>query len=335
MKKILYIGNKLAGHGRNQTGIDTLGPLLEAEGFRMVYASSQKKKLLRMVDMLATTLRHGFGADYVLIDTYSTVNFWYALLVSQLCRLIRISYIPILHGGDLPRRLEKNPILSRMIFAHSLVNAAPSGYLSDAFTKAGFRTVMLPNAIATENYEFRRRVAFQPKLLWVRAFASIYNPQMAVKVLAALRQNYPDAVLCMVGPDKDGSLESVKTLATELGVTVKFTGRLSKDQWLELSQDYDIFINTTHYDNMPVSVIEAMALGLAVVSTNVGGLPFLLEDQKTALLVDDGDVAQMTKCIGNLIQDAGFTFQMVQNAHLLTREFDNAKVVGRWREILK
>lgn len=335
MKKILYIGNQLARHGRNQTGIDSLGPLLEAEGFQVVYASSQKSKLLRMLDMLATTLRHGLGSDYVLIDTYSTSNFWYAFLITQLCRMLHVKYIPILHGGDLPRRLEQNPVLCRMIFGHSFLNVAPSGYLSDAFSKAGFRTEKVPNAIATENYQFKPRAIFRPKLLWVRAFASIYNPQMAVQVLAALRQHYPDAVLCMVGPDKDGSLSAVKTLAAQLGVEVKFTGGLSKSEWVERSKEYDIFINTTHYDNMPVSVIEAMALGLAVVSTNVGGLPFLLEDQKTALLVNDGDVEKMTKCIVMLVQDAEFSSKMVQNAHVLTGEFDGKKVAGRWREILK
>ncbi len=334
MKKILYIGNKLARHGRNQTGIDTLGPLLEARGFRLVYASSQKNKLLRLFDMLAATLRHS-NADYVLIDTYSTVNFWYALLVSQLCRLLRIKYVPILHGGDLPRRLKQNPGLCRMVFGHSLVNVAPSGYLRHAFTEASFQTVMVPNAIPIGDYTFKQRNILKPKLLWVRAFSSIYNPQMAVRVLAALKGNYPDAALCMVGPDKDGSLAQVKALAEELGVEVRFTGGLSKSEWLKLAQDYDVFINTTHYDNMPVSVIEAMALGLAVVSTNVGGLPFLLEDQKTALLVNDNDAVEMTKCIDFVLKNPDFALQMVQNAHIHIGAFDAGKVASHWAEILK
>lgn len=335
MKKILYIGNKLAAHGRNQTGIDTLGPLLEAHGFQVVYASSQKSKLLRLFDMLGTTLRHGFGVDYVLIDTYSTVNFWYALLVSQLCRVLKIKYIPILHGGDLPRRLKQNPRLCRMVFGHSQVNVAPSGYLLEAFTEAGFQTFRVPNAIPVEDYTFKQRKVLRPRLLWVRAFSGIYNPQMAVRVLAALKANYPDAALCMVGPDKDGSLADVRTLAEELGVEVKFTGGLSKKEWTELAQDCDIFINTTHYDNMPVSVIEAMALGLAVVSTNVGGLPYLLEDQKTALLVNDNDAQEMTKCIDFLLKNPDFTLKMVQNAHNYIGAFDAGKVAVRWVEILK
>ena len=49
---------------------------------------------------------------------------------------------------------------------------------------------------------------------------------------------------------------------------VIFQGRLTKHEWVELSYNYDIFINTTNYDNQPISVIESMALGLPIISTN-------------------------------------------------------------------
>lgn len=335
MKKLVYIGNKLSDHGFNQTGIERLGPLLENEGFRVVYASSKRHKVLRLLDMFAAIVRHGTSADCVLIDTYSTSNFWYALVISQMCRILGTKYIPILHGGDLPNRLKRTPNLCRLLFAHSYRNVAPSGYLQDAFQKVGFDTILIPNAIATEQYPFRLRNISVPKLLWVRSFSDIYNPKMAVRVLKHLQQNHAGAELCMVGPDKDHTVDSVKALADELGVSVTFTGRLSKAAWIKLSEDYNVFINTTHYDNMPVSVIEAMALGLVVVSTNVGGLPFLLEHGKTALLVNDNDDHDMALCVQKLIFDQDFQQKMVQNAHIITRDFDAQNVASKWVEILR
>lgn len=313
-----------------------LGPLLESEGFVLTYASSQKNKVLRFLDMFWTTVRKSGSTDVVLIDTYSTFNFWYAVLISQLCRLLKLRYIPILHGGDLPKRLRQNPGLCRLVFGHSLVNVAPSAYLQHAFREAGFaNTILIPNAIDTGNYIFTQREKAAPKLLWVRSFSEIYNPEMAVKVLAQVSREFPEAELCMVGPDKNGNLEKTLQLAQNLQVSVRFTGKLSKKDWLKLSEDYDIFINTTHYDNMPVSVIEAMALGLAVVSTNVGGLPFLLEHGRTALLVNDNDDFAMAKCIENLIKDQNLQNKIVQNALFVTREFDTQKVKLAWLEILK
>ena len=336
MKKILYIGNKLSAHGINLTGIEMLGPLLENEGFEIVYASSQKNKLLRLLDMIAKTIRYGYQSDYVLIDTYSTSNFWFAYATSQICRLGNIKYIPILHGGNLPARLRTNPRFCQAIFRNSFINVAPSHYLMEAFQKAGFsKTIQIPNAIQTSNYPFNPRKVIAPRLLWVRAFSEIYNPSMAVRVLAKLRETYSDAELCMIGPDKDGSLQKVKNLAQNLQFDVTFTGKLSKEDWIKRTQDYDIFINTTHYDNTPMSVVEAMALGLPVVSTNVGGLPYLLSHKETGLLINDNDVEEMTKCIIYLVENPKFTQKMVQNAHEVIRNSDTDTVKRAWLEILK
>jgi len=336
MKSLLYVGNKLSIHGSNTTAIETLGPMLEREGFNVHYASSKQSKPLRLLDMIGMTLRFARQSKYVLIDTYSTSNFWYAFVVSQLCRLLRVKYIPILHGGELPKRLANNPRLCHLIFAHSFVNVAPSGYLFDAFQRAGFGQMkLIPNAIPIAEYSFKRRTSVAPKLLWVRSFASIYNPEMALQVLAEVKKVFRDATLCMVGPDKDGNLEKMRKMAQQRDLEVQFTGRLPKAEWIRLSEQYDIFINTTHHDNMPVSVLEAMALGLPVVSTNVGGLPFLLDDHQTALLVNDGDVEKMADCVVNLVENEQLTRKLVQNAYNLTREFDQVKVAAQWLEILK
>ena len=336
MKKLLYIGNKLSVHGINLTGIEMLGPLLENEGFEMIYASAQKNKLLRFVDMVAKTIRYGRKADYVLIDTYSTSNFWYAYAVSQVCRLINIKYIPILHGGNLPQRLHKNPRLCKAIFANSYINVAPSRYLYEAFRNVGFSEVALvPNGIQTENYPFHPRYEIAPRLLWVRAFSEIYNPNMAIEVFANLRKKYANATLCMVGPDKDGSLQKAKELAAKLQLPVLFTGKLSKQEWIRRSENYDVFINTTHYDNTPMSVVEAMALGLPVVSTNVGGIPYLLTHNQTGLLVGDNDIENMAECIISLIENPDLVQKLVQNAHAVIRDSDIQTVARQWLEILK
>ena len=105
----------------------------------------------------------------------------------------------------------------------------------------------------------------------------------------------------MVGPDKDGMKPNLKKIANLKNLNVEFAGKLSKKKWVKYSEQYDIFLNTTHYDNTPISVIEAMALGLPVISTNVGGIPFLLKDRQTALLVADNDIQAMSEAIKELI----------------------------------
>src|SRR5690606_41946312 len=276
MKNLLYIGNHLSQQRSNISAIGIVGPKLEQEGYQVSYASSKPNKLARLLDMLWTCLSHRKKVDVVLIDTYSTQNFYYALLVSQLCRGLALPYIPILHGGNLPSRLKTNPLWSQMLFKPAFALVSPSVYLKEAFEASGYKKLQyIPNSLELEQYEFQEKEYSEVTLLWVRAFASIYNPELAVHVLKALQVQGINASLWMVGPHTDGSMERVKSLATNFGVSVTITGELPKKDWIALAKDYNIFINTTNYDNMPVSVIEAMALGLPVVSTNVGGLPYL------------------------------------------------------------
>ena len=171
--------------------------------------------------------------------------------------------------------------------------------------------------------------------MWVRGFASIYNPKMAVDVLVNLKNKFPQATLCMVGPDKDGSLQITKEYAKSLNVDVEFTGKLSKEEWCKLADNFDIFINTTNFDNTPVSVIEAMCLGLPVVSTNIGGIPFLIEDNYTGLLVDLNDVQSMVSAIELLLVENELTMNLSKNGRLMAENFDWSRVKKEWINVLK
>jgi glycosyltransferase involved in cell wall biosynthesis len=274
--------------------------------------------------------------DAVLIDTYSTTNFWYAFATSQLCRLLKLKYIPILHGGNLPFRLKNNPKICNMIFNHSYHNVSPSNYLLAKFREQGFNNLIyIPNGIEIENYPYQERKKAAPNLLWVRSFAKIYNPLMAVEVFSSIKKKYLEATFCMVGPEKDGSLLSAKQKAKDLELEVLFTGKLSKQDWIKLSKEYTIFINTTHFDNMPVSVMEAMSLGLAVVSTNVGGIPYLLENKKEGLLVQDNDVDEMVLAIEKIIENPNLFLSLTSHARIKAESFDWESVKHNWITTLK
>lgn len=335
-KRILYIGNKLSKHGNTATSIETLGEFLEKEGYVLYYASSRKNKAIRLFDMVFSTFRWGRRVDYVLIDTYSTVNFWYAVIISQLCRLLHVKYINKLHGGNLPDRIKNNPFICDMVFKNAYAITAPSGYLMDSFSKRNYpNLIFLPNTIDISKYPYLERRVTSPKLLWVRSFSPIYNPNMAVKVFYELKKDYPDTALCMVGPDKENALQGCMDLAKELKVEVVFTGKLAKEDWINLSKEYTVFINTTHFDNTPVSLLEAMAIGIPVVSTNVGGIPFLATNNETALLVNDNAVAEMVGAIKKLANNEELALHLIRNSRKLAEGCDWQIIKNYWFDLLK
>lgn len=287
--------------------------------------------------MIWTFLKQAKSIDIMLIDTYSSLNFWYAFILSQLSRIYHIPYIPILHGGNLPERLKRNPRFSKLVFAHSYINIAPSAYLSDFFLEKGYSTKIIPNFIDIENYTFKLREKITPKILWVRSFHEIYNPELAILVVAALKQYYPDVQLYMVGGDKDGSLISCKKKVEELKLenTVHFTGLLSRYEWIKLSQDFDIFLNTTSFDNLPVSIVEAMALGLPIVSTNVGGIPYLLDDNRTGLLVPPNSSIDIFEKIKMLLESPELATRLSKNGREKAILFEKNHVLSQWINLLE
>ena len=289
-----------------------------------------------MLDMAFSVFSTAPHTGVILIDTYSTFAFYYAWMVALLAQLLRIPYIPILHGGNLPNRITRNPKMSRRIFGHSFRNVVISEYLRKSIAVSGYDCITIPNNINIANYTFKLRTEARPKLLWVRSFHNIYNPEMAVTVVANLIKYYPGILLTMVGPDKDGSLQQCKNLALQLGVSdnITFTGKLSKQQWLTLSDEFDLFINTTNFDNQPVSVLEAMALGLPVISTNVGGLPFLLHDKVDSLLIPSGNADAMAEAIKSLIVNPIYTAELSQNARHAALAYDWQTVRFQWKSLL-
>jgi glycosyltransferase involved in cell wall biosynthesis len=318
------------------SAINILGPLLETESFSVFYASSKNNKIIRLLDMVLCVFKYAKRTEFVLIDTYSTQNFYYAFVISQLCRLFGLKYIPILHGGNLESRLKNNPKLSLLIFKHSKVNVAPSEYIKSTFETYGYSNIeTIPNTLEIENYKFEVRRIESIKLLWVRSFSEIYNPQLAVKISKALIDKGEGAELYMVGPDSgDGSFKKVQELAKTLDVSVKFTGKLSKSEWISLSQDFNIFINTTNFDNMPISVIEAMALGLPIVTTDVGGMPYLVNHEKDGLLVPINDVEAFLKAILKLKFEPDFLKDSVQRARQKVESYDWQVVKYKWFQVL-
>ena len=337
MIHILYVGNKLASKTRNVSGIDHLGPLLEAEGYKVYYASSRLNKLGRLLDMLWGCWRYRHKVHLVLIDTYSTLNFWYAVCVSQLCRLLKLKYVPILHGGNLPKRLETNPYLSRLLFGYAYKNIAPSVYLKKTFEVHGYTNLEhIPNVLSLAMYPFKARHFERINMLWVRSFAKIYHPELAVRILKNIQERGGGVSLCMVGPDSgDGSLQATQTLVETLGVNVNITGKLTKEAWVALSENYNVFINTSNFDNMPVSVMEAMALGLPVVSTNIGGMPFLIDHEVNGILVPPNNEEAFADALQDICSRPQKALRMAEKARMTVEALDWEQVKLQWYNVLK
>lgn len=332
-RRLLFVGNFLSAAGINRAYSEELSDRLAARGWNVVRTSSRLPRVQRLTDMVSTTWRHRNDYAVAHVDVFSGPAFLWAEAVCLELSRIGKPFVLTLHGGNLPRFSRRWPKRVRRLLASAAVVTAPSAYLHEQMRPYRDDILLLPNALNVGIYHFEQRSRLRPELIWLRAFHQIYNPVMAVEVLAKLRETVPDARLTMIGPDKrDGSLERVRAVAQHLGVedSLLLVGQVPKSAVAAYLSQADIFINTTNIDNTPISVLEAMASGLPVVSTLVGGIPFLLEHERTALLVPPGDVGAMTNAVTRLLETPALTERLCRDARSFTEGCDWSIVLEQW-----
>lgn len=329
---VFYIGNFLSKHGLTESLAETFVRQLRSETVVIKTASSKKNEILRIVEMIWVCLKANKN-DLILIDTFSTSAFYFSLILGQLSKMKNVKYCPILRGGNLPIKL-KNNLLAHWYFRNSYKIISPSLYLGNPFSLKYNNVICIPNFIPIENYRFIHRTIGKPNLIWVRSFHETYNPLLVIDLAEVLIKEYSDLHITMVGPEKDGSKLKFENEIRRKNLESNFTltGKLEKKKWIELSQESSIFINTTNFDNHPVSVIEAMALGLPIVSTNVGGIPYLIRDRENGLLFERGSQFEFVNAVRELLTNSELLSNLSKNSRESALNYD-WKIVGNiWKE---
>lgn len=335
--RVCVAGNML---GRNPGYVTSQGQiladLLSKEGHEVISCSSKINRGLRLIDIVQTIFRNREKFDVLILEVYSGLNILMSETVSFLGRMLGIPMIFVLHGGNLPAFSKKYPRWVKRVLARADIHVAPSIFLVNGLKHLGFQIGVVRNIVDIEEYPFKARRHIEPKLIWMRSFHPIYNPQMAIKVLHSVRRSFAEATLVMAGLDK-GLEPEIKALAAELGLkdAVRFPGFLDHTAKIKEFLQADIYLNTNRIDNTPVAVIEACALGLPVIATNVGGLADLVEDGKSGILVVDGDVDAMANAVVSLLEDPELTETLSTNGRLLAERSSWKSVKVRWDELFE
>ena len=335
---VLIVGNFLSAAGASRGVCEDLRIRLGNAGWRVTVASKERGRILRLTDMLFTvwSRRHEYAVSQV--DVFSGPAFVWAFAVTSLLGLLGKPRILTLHGGKLPEFSRRWPRLVRRMLTSAEVVTVPSAYLLREMKSYRADLVMLPNPLDVSAYPFAVRDGARPWLVWLRAFHDIYNPALAPAVVAQLVSDYPDVRLTMIGPDRrDGSLQATLQEAKRLGVSdrVQIIGGIAKSNVGGALSGADIFINTTNVDNTPVSVLEAMACGLCVVSTNVGGLPDLVSDGWDGILVPPRNPEAMASGIRRILGSRELAAHLSVNGRRKADQFDWSVLLPRWERLLQ
>ncbi|MBI2188547.1 MAG: glycosyltransferase family 4 protein [Acidobacteria bacterium] len=246
-------------------------------------------------------LRELRRADVVHVFSAAYTSFLLAPLPAVIAaRLLGRPVVLNYHSGEAPDHLRRSRLARRVLRREVDLNVVPSAFLRDVFASFGIVATVVTNTIDLSRFAYRVRDPLRPHLLSTRNFEPIYNVACVLRAFARVQAARPDARLTLVG---SGSEEAaLGALAASLALRhVTFAGRVPPSEIARYYAEADIYVQSPAIDNMPLSVLEAFASGLPVVSTRVGGVPSMLTDGVHGLLAPPDDDAAIADCVLRLL----------------------------------
>jgi len=270
------------------------------------------------------------AADVVHVFSASYWSFLLAPIPAVIvARLLRKPVLLNYHSGEAPDHLGRSWIARRTLQRYVHLNVVPSSFLRDVLASFGIPARVVANTIDLDQFRYRVRDPLRPRLLSTRNFEPMYNVACVLRAFARVQARYPDASLTLVGSGSQDS--TLRTLAAEMSLrNVTFAGRVAPSEIARFYADADIYVQAPTIDNMPLSVLEAFASGLPVVSTEVGGVPAILTHGVHGLLARDDDEEELAAQVLHLLAQPARARQMAAAAKDSCQRYDWRVVREHW-----
>ncbi|HNT39003.1 MAG TPA: glycosyltransferase family 4 protein [Rubrivivax sp.] len=310
-----------AGGMANQTR--QLAELLQGEGARVELVQTNVsyrpawveqvrglRALARLLPYLRALWRAAGRND--LMHLMANSGWSWHLFAAPAIGVARLRGLPVVvnyRGGEAEVFLQRSARYVRAGMRRAAALVVPSGFLQEVFARHRMPARVVPNVVDLQRFrpaEHRGEQArgdAPPRILVARNLEAIYDNATALRAFALVLQARPKARLLVAGTGPEEA--ALRALAAELGIAaqVEFRGRLDRDAMAELLRGCSVSLNPSRVDNMPNSVLEALASGVPVVSTDVGGVPHIVADGRTALLVPAGEAQAMAAALLRVLDD--------------------------------
>jgi len=302
------------------------GPLRNLQKIKYV------RTIVTSIAYVSSLLRHVPSYDVLHIFSASYWSFLLAptpaILVGRLYgRKTVLNY----HSGEAEDHLTRWPSAVRTLRVSDRI-VVPSAYLEKVFAKWNFKADVIFNFVDFSRFRFRERKPLRPVFLSNRNMMAMYNVAIILRAFAILQKRFPEAVLTVAGDGPQRAM--LEELARELGLrNTTFTGQVSNVEMPTLYDEADIYLNSSEIDNMPLSILEAYACGTPVVTTDPGGIPFMLEHEQTGLLVPQRDPETLANAAMRLLDEPELAARLVTNARAECQKYTWDATRQQWVDL--
>lgn len=313
MKRVLLISNYEAGTGGISVQVCLLNRLIKDAGYKSDIFTTKGSAIFRLL-LIFRLLIKGRGYDVFHIHGCSYRGFFPIVVGVLSAKILRKRIIVTYHGGDAALYFAKSSGFVRFFLCKTDVNIVLSGYLGSVFEAHNLPYIVIPNIVDFDNSEFEVRNEIQPKFISVRSLHELYNIQSIIDAFAKVKSKYPAASLMIIGDGPQKNVLEKRVLDLNLK-DVKFTGQIKNNAIYNYLKQADIFLSAPKIDNQPVSILEAFNAGLLVISSRVGGIPYMIENDVNGYLFESGNVDELADKMMLAVIDQKQSKQMIANAH--------------------
>lgn len=289
-RRILLIGNYQPSVGGISGQMEVLCQCLQKEDIDCTIFSTKGsflKRLLRFCELLRIARQY----DVLHIHGCSEWGFLpivYGIFIGKIWhKRIIVTY----HGGGADEYFSQHARFVKRWFSRANVVIVLNGFLKKVFDKYAIPCVVIPNIVELSE-PVQRKEHKGIRFISVRHLRPLYNIPCILEAYRQVREQYADCSLTILG--QGPQREELEQMVQDLHIPdVIFVGQVPNTEMMRYLSESDIMLSAPHIDNMPVSVLEAMNAGVLVISSRVGGVPYIIEENQTGLFFTDDKATEL------------------------------------------
>lgn len=334
----------IGGHG---VQVDALEQSLRRDGYEVSFIPINPRppralRWMRRLPLVRTALNQSLyipslrRLEHVDIVHVFSASYWSFLLAPvpaivaarQLGKRVVLHY----HSGEADDHLANWGIRVHPWLRRVDEIVVPSRYLARVFADHGYRARVIANVVDTSRFAYRARPRLAPSLLSNRNLERHYRVDVTLRAFARLKRRHPEATLTVAGSGSQGP--ALRALAADLGLDgVTFVGAVPPSEMPRLYAAADVFVNASEIDNQPVSLLEAFAAGVPVVSTGTGDITGMLENGRSGVVVPPDDPSAMADAVSGLLANPARALAMTERARQRLAQHTWGEVGAAWSSL--
>lgn len=311
--KILQIANYSEGVGGISVQVKLIRDHLLSDGVECAVLST-KGNVLRRIVVIMRLFFLGKKYDVFHVHACSDRGFFPGVIGISIGHLLKKRVVLTFHGGGAEVFFRRHPRLVRYFLTMTDANIVLSGFIGNIYEEYHIPYSIIPNIIELKSDVFKERGELAPRFICIRSFREIYNIECSLRAFHRVQTLYPDARLVLLGDGPcRGFLEHY--VKAEKIQNVSFVGQVNNAEIYHYLSQCDIMVSSSRFDNMPVSILEGFNAGLLVIASNVGGVPYMIQDGENGLLFESDNDEEMAQKMVFALENPARAQMIIKKAH--------------------